>query len=434
MRRWSRGLVALILPVVVAAAALTSRPAGATTGALDQEQTVVSTQLLAGVDYYNSVAQEFTADRTGLIDQVDVFLAAMSVSPVVVSVSPMTDYVLPGTGEFQVPTGPVLGSGEIPLVWPINVLQWFSVPLSQPAPVVAGQTYALTFSYPQDGYWGGYDMFEGSAPGSGYPVAVRYAGVWYPLNGSVAFRTYIESSQPTLTVPAPITVPATSPAGAVVTYTASAADSAGNPLTVSCSPPSGSTFPIGTTSVTCSATDSSGGTASGSFDVTVQDTDLGLTGMPSDMTVDATSPAGATVSFTPPTASDEDGPGTAAVSCAPASGAALPVGTTSVTCTATDSDDTPSSVSQSFSVTVLSPAAQLTQLGQAVQGLGSGGSLAAKVAQAQAELTAGDVASACATLTAFENEVRAQSGKNLSTGQADQLLASAEAIRGAAGC
>jgi hypothetical protein len=83
------------------------------------------------------------------------------------------------------------------------------------------------------------------------------------------------------------------------------------------------------------------------------DSDLGLTGMPADITTTATSPAGAVVTYTSPKATDESGDSTAAsVSCAPAPGSTFPVGTTTVTCTATDSDDANSPVSQSFTVTV----------------------------------------------------------------------------------
>jgi hypothetical protein len=54
-----------------------------------------------------------------------------------------------------------------------------------------------------------------------------------------------------------------------VTFSASAADLVDGSLTPTCVPPSGSTFPIGTTTVTCSATDTAGNTGSDTFDVTV---------------------------------------------------------------------------------------------------------------------------------------------------------------------
>jgi len=81
--------------------------------------------------------------------------------------------------------------------------------------------------------------------------------------------TVRDVTAPTLSLPATITVDATSPQGAVVTYTASAADDVDASSTVVCEPASGATFPIGTTTVECSATDAAGNTATGSFSVVV---------------------------------------------------------------------------------------------------------------------------------------------------------------------
>ena len=78
-----------------------------------------------------------------------------------------------------------------------------------------------------------------------------------------------DTTNPVVTVPANITTPATSPAGATVTYTASANDDRDGPLTPTCNPASGSTFPVGTTTVTCTATDAAGNTGTASFTVTV---------------------------------------------------------------------------------------------------------------------------------------------------------------------
>lgn len=74
---------------------------------------------------------------------------------------------------------------------------------------------------------------------------------------------------PIVTVPSNIVVKATSAAGAVVTYDASATDTIDGPLTPTCAPVSGSTFAPGATTVTCTATDASGKTGSASFQVTV---------------------------------------------------------------------------------------------------------------------------------------------------------------------
>ena len=74
---------------------------------------------------------------------------------------------------------------------------------------------------------------------------------------------------PVVAVPANITVPATSPAGAVVTFEVSATDEPDGDLIPTCDWTSGSTFPVGTTTVTCTATDAAGNTGTGSFTVTV---------------------------------------------------------------------------------------------------------------------------------------------------------------------
>jgi hypothetical protein len=80
----------------------------------------------------------------------------------------------------------------------------------------------------------------------------------------------LDSTAPTITVPAPITVNATSPSGANVTYTVTATDDTDpNPL-LTCTPLSGSLFPIGETTVSCVATDAAGNTGTASFKVTVE--------------------------------------------------------------------------------------------------------------------------------------------------------------------
>lgn len=90
-----------------------------------------------------------------------------------------------------------------------------------------------------------------------------------PVNATL---TAIPDEQPpTLTVPENMTVNATSPAGATVTYAVSASDNVDPSPVVSCTPPSGETFPIGTTTVTCAATDAAGNTAApASFQITVK--------------------------------------------------------------------------------------------------------------------------------------------------------------------
>jgi hypothetical protein len=72
-------------------------------------------------------------------------------------------------------------------------------------------------------------------------------------------------------VPGPITAYATSTAGAKVTYTKpTATDAVDGARTVTCDRASGSTFPVGKTTVTCSASDKSNNVATATFTVWVQ--------------------------------------------------------------------------------------------------------------------------------------------------------------------
>jgi hypothetical protein len=205
--------------------------------------------------------------------------------------------------------------------------------------------------------------------------------------------------------------------------------------TPSCSPPSGSTFPIGTTTVHCSVSDpdDTNSPQATTFTVTVNDSDLALTNLPANQTVNATSPQGAVVTYTPPTVVDEDFP-LPTVACAPPSGSTFAIGVTTVTCTVSAAGDTNSPVSKAFTVDVLGAAAQLANLKPSVTGVGPGTSLADKISKAQADVAANDTADACAVLNAFINEVKAQTGKSISPSTAASLIASATNIRAVLGC
>jgi hypothetical protein len=67
---------------------------------------------------------------------------------------------------------------------------------------------------------------------------------------------------------------------------------------------SGSVFPLGTTPVTVTATDTGGNTATCTFSVSVQDTLPPTLSCPAAITVEAQAPAGAQVTYPQPTASD----------------------------------------------------------------------------------------------------------------------------------
>jgi parallel beta-helix repeat protein len=103
--------------------------------------------------------------------------------------------------------------------------------------------------------------------------AVDIEGTPRPLNGvdmgAYEFRV-LDTTPPVINAPADITVDATSPAGATVAYSVTATDPDDAVASLSCVPASGSTFPIGTTTVNCTAIDTHGNSAHASFTVHVK--------------------------------------------------------------------------------------------------------------------------------------------------------------------
>src|SRR5207245_774789 len=108
-------------------------------------------------------------------------------------------------------------------------------------------------------------------PPSGTGFRLGTSNVTCTASGAIApcsfTVTVVDTTPPRVTCNTNITAVATNCAGNVVTYIASATDSCGLG-NFDCSPRSGSTFPIGVTTVTCSATDSGGNSNSCSFTVT----------------------------------------------------------------------------------------------------------------------------------------------------------------------
>jgi hypothetical protein len=141
---------------------------------------------------------------------------------------------------------------------------------------------------------------------------------------------------PTVQPHAPIVAEATSVAGAVVTFTASATDLKDGTLLPACLPASGGVFPVGTTTVKCNVTNSDHLTGSAAFTVTVLDKGPMFSNVPaSPIVAYATSTAGAKVTYAAPIATDAVD-GRAAVKCLPLSGSTFGPGKTVVTCNAAD--------------------------------------------------------------------------------------------------
>ena len=130
---------------------------------------------------------------------------------------------------------------------------------------------------------------------------------------------------------------ATGPTTPVTWPAVTASDLVDGSVTATCLPASGTSFAIGDTEVSCTATDAAGNPGDPAvFLVRVRDlTPPVFSGVTPTRTVEATSPAGAVVTYPLPTATDAVD-GSRPVTCAPPPGATFPIGTTTVTCTARD--------------------------------------------------------------------------------------------------
>ncbi len=209
--------------------------------------------------------------------------------------------------------------------------------------------------------------------------------------------------------------------GAQVTYAAPGTQTAGLP--------SGSTFPVGATVNTFQF----GDVATCSFTVTVVDTEPPTITPPADITVPATSPAGAQVNYSV-TATDNCA---ADLVCNPPSGSVFPIGVTAVFCAAMDAAG--NLTTNGFTVRVKGAAEQITDLIALVQSLalspGTENSLLVKLQAAQAALSRGNINATCGNLKLFIHEVSAQAAKQqITEAQANLLIQEATRIEAVLDC
>jgi hypothetical protein len=179
----------------------------------------------------------------------------------------------------------------------------------------------------------------------------------------------MDTTPPVLTLPANITAEATGPAGATVTYTTGATDLVDGAVPVTCVPISGSTFPLGTTTVTCSASDTRHNTSTGTFTVTIVDTTPPVLTLPANITKEATGPSGAAVAYT--TSATDIVDGSRPVTCSPISGSTFALGTATVTCSASDTRHNTST--GTFTVTVVDTTPPVLTLPANITTVGSSG-------------------------------------------------------------
>ncbi len=156
----------------------------------------------------------------------------------------------------------------------------------------------------------------------------------------VQFVEVVDTTPPVLTVPADVSVEANAVLSTVNIGTATATDIFG--ATVTNDAPA--TFPLGTTTVTWTATDTNGNAVTGTQNVMVSDTTAPVLSIPADVSVEANAVL-STVSIGTATATDIFG--ATVTNDAPAT---FPLGTTTVTWTATDTNGNVTSGTQNVTV------------------------------------------------------------------------------------
>ena len=184
--------------------------------------------------------------------------------------------------------------------------------------------------------------------------------------------TVADTTAPTIVVPSATVTASSEPgkAGATVTYQVTVNDRGSAPLTerfvestsadrfieiepaptLACSPASGSFFPIGETTVNCTATDSSGNVGTASFAVVVVDDEDPVISGAGNQTYALEAAGSGAVTYVPPSATDNSG--NVILTCTPPSGSVMSAGVRTITCTA--SDPSGNTAMASFAVTVTS--------------------------------------------------------------------------------
>ena len=203
--------------------------------------------------------------------------------------------------------------------------------------------------------------------------------------------------------------------------------------------PAGNVFPVGNTVVTYSATDAHGNTASANQTVTVVDNTPPVISCPANIVIEPSCPTGAIATYTTPTATDNCAVQSVTRNAGSlASGSVFPIGTTTVTHTATDIYGNQSSCS--FTVTVLTPAAVVQNLINSVNASSLTGTqkngLLAKLNAALSSINGGPPYTvACNKLSDFVNSVGVLIGNgSLTAAQGNAWISSANHVRNTIGC
>jgi hypothetical protein len=228
----------------------------------------------------------------------------------------------------------------------------------------SGATVAYTAS--------AFDAVDGAVPvdcvapsGTAFPLGatnVKCTATDSAGNGAIATFTVTvaDTTAPVLSLPEDLTREGNELGGGYVGYTATATDAVDGAVSPTCDLEVASFLPVGvTTTVTCSATDTAGNTATGSFTITVVDTTPpSIQGVQNiDGVAVGLDPVPISYDLTASDIVDGDVP----VTCVPPSGSLFPLGVTTVSCSAADAAGN-TSATESFDVTVATRACNAGRL------------------------------------------------------------------------
>ena len=107
-------------------------------------------------------------------------------------------------------------------------------------------------------------------PGGTNTVTLRVTDTHGAVGTDTVDITVSDTTGPVLNLPADIVVMTTNAEAATVAFTVTATDAVSGSCAVTCTPASGSAFPVGTTTVNVSSADAAGNPSTGSFTVTVR--------------------------------------------------------------------------------------------------------------------------------------------------------------------
>ena len=191
----------------------------------------------------------------------------------------------------------------------------------------------------------------------------------------------------------------------------------------------GASYPVGVTSITWTATDASGNSASATQTITVRDVEAPVVVVPNDFTVNATSPSGAVVSYS---ASASDNVGVVSMVCTPNSGSIFAIGYKEIDCVARDAAG--NTTSREFGVKVLGAHDQILNLVAYVGSLNlSNGVANPLVNQLNSADRDGSSAQACKKMDDFVHMVSVKDG-SLTMPQSSRMVTDARRIQSVLGC